>query len=186
MKPFKTEIGLEDVSEFRIIIKNDWELDVHEDYYQALSEEKRKDEKEIKVELTSQIRNSIELLKKCSTTNYYDSEKHFLYLDYFITEETKEAFQLHFENAIDLFQTFQILLTLNTYKLTDEIKSKIYKTKNLYINQDVVPEPFDEERIFRFKELRLKKEGVKNVIYTKSLSDGEHQLLHSIGICLLF
>ena len=157
LKPFKNEIGIEDVSEFRIIIKNDWKLDVHEDYYQTLSEEKRKNEKEIKVELTSQIKDSIELLKKCSTANYYDSEKHFLYLDYCITKETKEAFQLHFENAIDLFQTFQILLTLNTYKLTDEVKNKIYRTKNLYINQDVIPEPFDEERIFRFKRTSFKK-----------------------------
>ena len=43
-----------------------------------------------------------------------------------------------------------------------------------------------KKEYFDLKELRLKKEGVNNIIYTKSLSDGEHQLLHSIGICLLF
>jgi restriction system-associated AAA family ATPase len=34
--------------------------------------------------------------------------------------------------------------------------------------------------------LLLKKKGVKDVMYGKSLSDGEHQFLHAIGLCLLF
>lgn len=186
LKPFKTEIGIDDVAEFRIIIKCDYLLDVHEDYYHALPMNRKTNDADIKVALISNVSKAIEKLKKCSTANYYDNETKFLYLDYYITNETKKAFQFHFLDAINLFQTFQVLLTLNFYKLSDDIKSKIYRTRNLYINHDVVPEPFDEERIFRFKELRLKKEGVNDVIYTKSLSDGEHQLLHSMGICLLF
>jgi restriction system-associated AAA family ATPase len=38
----------------------------------------------------------------------------------------------------------------------------------------------------RFKEGSLVKEGVPATIYVKSLSDGEHQLVHTIGLCLLF
>jgi restriction system-associated AAA family ATPase len=38
----------------------------------------------------------------------------------------------------------------------------------------------------RFKDFELMKEGVTSPIYGKSLSDGEHQLAHTIGLCLLF
>src|SRR5207248_2753212 len=36
------------------------------------------------------------------------------------------------------------------------------------------------------KESELIKEGITDTIYLKNLSDGEHQLLHTIGLCLLF
>src|SRR5690606_10641300 len=42
------------------------------------------------------------------------------------------------------------------------------------------------ERIARFKDSRLIKSGVAEKVYLKNLSDGEHQLLHTIGLCLLF
>jgi restriction system-associated AAA family ATPase len=38
----------------------------------------------------------------------------------------------------------------------------------------------------RFKHGSLIKEGVSETIYIKALSDGEHQLVHTIGLCLLF
>jgi restriction system-associated AAA family ATPase len=38
----------------------------------------------------------------------------------------------------------------------------------------------------RFKNFYLKKQGIAKPMLLKALSDGEHQLLHSIGLCLLF
>lgn len=188
LNSFIEELGIEDIAEFRLIINIGYQVNVHQEYYETLSEKQREDESEIKVELTNKLEKSINKLKSCATAYYEDLETNLLYLDYFVNDETKNAFKLFFENPVDLFQNFQILLTLNTYQLDDDIKSRIYKSKNIYLNQDVVPIPFDDERIFRFKELRLLKKGVNNeeIIYTRSLSDGEHQMMHAIGLCLLF
>ncbi|MNX99411.1 hypothetical protein D3C86_1318550 [compost metagenome] len=133
------------------------------------------------------ISKSIERLKACSTTSYYNHGTKELVLDYFVDKECREAFKFHFANdAFELFRTFQVLLNLNNYKTPKKIKQKVYHSKNIYINQDVIPLPYDEERIFRFKDVVLKKDKVDEVIYTKSLSDGEYQFIHSIGLCLLF
>ena len=38
----------------------------------------------------------------------------------------------------------------------------------------------------RFKFVKFSKQGVAELMMLKELSDGEHQLLHSLGLCLLF
>jgi len=88
-------------------------------------------------------------------------------------------------SALDLFQTFQILLTLNLYTIGDTAKKELYESESLYVNE-IVPTPPSDELIMRFKDLIIQKKGVDDVMYVKSLSDGEHQFLHAIGLCLLF
>jgi restriction system-associated AAA family ATPase len=51
---------------------------------------------------------------------------------------------------------------------------------------ETVPTLASDERIMRFKFLRFRKHGVVQPMMLKELSDGEHQLLHSLGLCLLF
>src|SRR5262249_25287638 len=55
----------------------------------------------------------------------------------------------------------------------------------LYVNE-TIPMPASHERIMRFKDFEIIKEGVSSKLYGKALSDGEHQLVHTIGLCLLF
>ena len=187
LKPFKEELGLDDIKSFRLIIKQDEFEKVHNDVFKTIPLEDRKDKSKITRELTLLISKSIERLKACSTTSYYNHGTKELVLDYFVDKECREAFKFHFANdAFELFRTFQVLLNLNNYKTPKKIKQKVYHSKNIYINQDVIPLPYDEERIFRFKDVVLKKDKVDEVIYTKSLSDGEYQFIHSIGLCLLF
>jgi restriction system-associated AAA family ATPase len=74
---------------------------------------------------------------------------------------------------------------LNQYKVDFETKAELYRSDSLYVNE-TIPTPASDERIMRFKEGSLIKAGVPETIYVKALSDGEHQLLHTIGLCLLF
>ncbi|GEN71477.1 restriction system-associated AAA family ATPase [Chryseobacterium lathyri] len=185
--PFKNELGLDDIKSFRLIIKQEEFEKVHKDVFQTIPIVDRKNKNKITRELTSLISKSIERLKACSTTSYYNHETKEWILDYFVDKECRKAFKFHFANdAFELFRTFQVLLNLNNYKTPKKIKQKVYHSKNIYINQDVIPLPYDEERIFRFKNVILKKDKINEVIYTKSLSDGEYQFIHSIGLCLLF
>ncbi len=214
LKSFKDEIGISAIKQFRIIIRTHHKLQSHSDLLRSFSDKDLQDKSKTEVELTSNLKSSIEKLEKCSTTKFYEYDDEIdsynLYLDYWINDATRDAFRMHFGSAfstgfspafdtgfgkepfdtsacsaIDLFQTFQMLLTLNLYSVGDSAKKELYESESLYIDE-TVPTPPSDKRIMRFKDFVIEKKGVKDVMYGKSLSDGEHQLLHAIGLCLLF
>jgi len=187
LKPFKDEVGIEDVKMFRIIIKKYIKLDKYHitenpqdtvNFPKSITEtiEDELGEKQYRLDITQNLKTIIQKLKSCSTCSYYDSETDELYLDFWVNEATKQAFAHHFYSAIELFQAFQILLTLNLYTVNDA---------SLYVNETVPTLPADD-RIMRFKDVWIQKSGVKENLLSKSLSDGEHQFLHSLGLCLLY
>lgn len=77
------------------------------------------------------------------------------------------------------------MLTLNLYKVSDNLKTDSYRSTSHYVSE-TVPTLASDERIMRFKFVRFTKQGVEEPMMLKELSDGEHQLLHSLGLCLLF
>ncbi len=79
----------------------------------------------------------------------------------------------------------QVLLTLNLYSVSDALKSDLYTSTSHYVGE-TVPTLASDQRIMRFKFVRFTKQGVAQSMMLKELSDGEHQLLHSLGLCLLF
>lgn len=195
LKPFEKEIGLTAIEQFRIIVRKHHRLYIHEDLFQSLSEKEQQDENKTHIELSEKLKAAIDKLENCSTTKFYDDKNDTLYLDYWVNDATREAFQLHFGTAfssafesafgLGLFHTFQILLTLNLYTVSDAAKKELYESESLYVDE-TVPTPPSDQRIMRFKDFVIKKKGVADVMYGKSLSDGEHQFLHAIGLCLLF
>lgn len=84
-----------------------------------------------------------------------------------------------------MFQAFQVLLTLNLYPVSEKLKTELYQSDSLYIGE-IVPTLASDERVMRFKNLWLKKTRIDEPVLLKSLSGGEHQLLHTLGLCLLF
>lgn len=214
-KVFQDKVGLEGIRRFRIIIRRNYRLPVAAERLSSMSTEDKKDKVKTTVELTSKLTGHydevnqlqpglIDKLIKCSTTHHEDDSTYSdgkgcdLYLDYWVNEATKRAFQVHFgeasgesddfnkaKSALNLFQSFQTLLTLNHYKVDDETKAELYQSGSLYVNE-TISTPASHERITRFKEGELIKDGVTERLYVKALSDGEHQLLHTIGLCLLY
>ncbi|OME91846.1 ABC transporter [Paenibacillus amylolyticus] len=196
LKPFKDEVGVEDIKTFRIIIKKYIDLEkmqITEDpentihFQKNITEISEDDFGEIhyRLNITKNLETIIQKLISCSTCSYYDSEAEEHYLDYWVNEETKKAFAHHFDSPIKLFQAFQILLTLNLFTVNEKLKKELYQSESLYVNETVPILPSDK-RIFRFKDLWIQKDGVSENILSKSLSDGEHQFLHSLGLCLLY
>jgi len=215
LRMFEKEIGLKGIQRFRIIIRKFHRLPVADERLKSMSIEEKKNESKTTVELTSKLsgyydnKDTLQLglidkLIKCSTTYHEDDagssngEGGDLYLDYWVNEATKKVFQFHFservedsdelssaKSALNLFQAFQTLLMLNLYKVDIETKGELYRSGSLYVNE-TISTPASHERIMRFKEGSLIKEGVPETIYIKALSDGEHQLIHTIGLCLLF
>ena len=197
LAPFNEEVEMEDLDEFRLIICMDKYLDLQEDILRdrKITVEQLHENKNNQVQLTHNLKDSIDILKKCATcfeTQYIEQEnnedgREYLILDYKVTQATKDAFRFHFaESPLQLFQLFQILLELNAYVVSAEDKKRVYQSKNIFINHDIYPNPLEDDRIIRFKNLWIKKKGLSKPLFTKELSDGEHQFLHSLGLCLLF
>lgn len=125
-------------------------------------------------------------LKRCATLSYIDDANDALVLDYWVNEATRQAFRENFDgSALVLFQAFQVLLTLNLYAVNEVLKTDLYTSTSHYVSE-TVPALASDQRIMRFKFVRFTKQGVAEPMMLKELSDGEHQLLHSLGLCLLF
>jgi len=129
-------------------------------------------------------------LKRCATCYFTDTNTDTLFLDFFVNEATRRAFSDNFDfevnkSPVALFQAFQVLLSLNLYSVSEKLQAELYKSDSQYISE-TVPTLASDERIMRFEFVKFTKDGVGEPVMLKSLSDGEHQLLHSLGLCLLF
>lgn len=206
LEPIHNTIGIKSITQFRIIIQESPPIPKYRLDEGTIEEQSLAPEYNSFFELTQNLKRKdeslkdlkpIDKLKNCATSQFYDAENKTLYLDFFVDAdkkdengnvipgEMKKAFRGNFDNAFELFQAFQVLLTLNLYGVDRKLKKELYRSGSLYANETVPVLPSDK-RIMRFKNFEIEKEKVDKGLLTKSLSDGEYQFLHSMGICLLF
>lgn len=193
LAPFLDVLDIEDVKNFRIIIRKVVEFDQSTfdasldasllgDIIIDLSEDKTVP---LQYDITNQIKSVITRLQSCATTVYEDYDDDLIYLDYWVNDETKKAFKLHFGQPLELFKSFQTLLSLNLYTVKSKLKQELYHSSSLYVNE-TVPVLASDERVMRFKHFEVKKRGIDKPVLLKMFSDGEHQFLHSLGLCLIY
>jgi restriction system-associated AAA family ATPase len=212
LQPFREDVGVKALREFRIIIRRSIPLEIAElEAFASENESERQsldeilknnpalqedtdefDVKRYRLNLLQLLEGGekssmlVNALKRCATLHYEDEATDSLVLDYWVNDTTKQAFRENFDGSpLTLFQALQVLLTLNLYTVSDALKSDLYTSTSQYINE-TIPTLASDERIMRFKNLYFMKEGVQQPMLLKELSDGEHQLLHSLGLCLLF
>lgn len=166
LEPIKEQIGIKDIKRFRM------NLNIH---------------KEGKHAILDQFKTAINAFKNCATSVFQSGNK--LILDFWVNSQTKEAFRKNFNNDIfRLFQSFQVLYTLNYRTVPSNIKSDVYQSRGFYTDAKV-PIPAPEEKVFHFLDYYIEKtiKGKDETInlLLKNLSDGEQQFLHSMGICLM-
>jgi restriction system-associated AAA family ATPase len=203
LQPFREDLGIEALKEFRILIRRS--ITVSADIANAFGRdhpalrtdietgEQRVDLMHLLEAGSDSAENFdpiVTRLKRCATLSYLDDSTDTLVLDYWVNEDTKRAFRENFDYAfykspLALFQAFQVLLTLNLYAVSDELKADLYRSSSHYVSE-TVPTLASDQRIMRFKHFYFTKQGVQKPMLLKELSDGEHQLLHSLGLCLLF
>jgi restriction system-associated AAA family ATPase len=238
LQPFRAEVGIEALREFRIILRRRIPIDAIQLEAFDLADEDQKRERRNRIQAEARTRglsdseishsvddwvrreiikgnpalsetdepgssryrlNLLQLLegdeksslvvsalKRCATLHYIDEASDTLVLDYCVNESTRQAFRENFDgSALALFQAFQVLLTLNLYAVSEVLKTDLYTSTSHYVSE-TVPTLASDERIMRIKNFYFMKQGVEKPMLLKGLSDGEHQLLHSLGLCLLF
>jgi restriction system-associated AAA family ATPase len=91
----------------------------------------------------------LDALRRCATLEFYDEATDELILDYWVNPATQQAFRESFTDARTLFQAFQVLLTLNLYMVSDQLKSDLYRSDSHYVGE-TVPKLASDERVMRF------------------------------------
>ncbi len=174
--------------EFRLVIGLQDTVPYSEEYSQSIPFSKHSQIGE--PALLSKAFSILEKLLACSTCHYSevdeDGNQKRLTLDFHIDSESIKAFKLNFSTALEFFQAINLLYTLNYIQISDSARARIYRSKNVYIKQDLTTIALDDDSVFRIKNFKLRKRGVSKGLFTRELSDGEYQLLHTISICLLF
>lgn len=182
IEPIKEQLSIDRLHSFRLVINN------HKLYYN--------DEDPELGYLLPLVEETLEKLRKCATVKFTqpaDGEKGYEYevLDFYFDEnkQTKEsalksAFKKHFESPLQLFKAFQVLTLLNLRVVDKELKKEVYSSDSLYAMYKI-PSFKEKEHVFHFNLFRLKKKNSDDKMLLKAFSDGEHQFLHTMGICLL-
>jgi restriction system-associated AAA family ATPase len=202
LQPFREDVGIEALLEFRIVIRRN--ITVSSDVAKIFGNDHpalmRDETNEFRINLMHLLEADsksadnfdpvVTRLKRCATCWYEDETTDTLVLDYWVNQETREAFRENFDYAfykspLALFQAFQVLLTLNLYAVAEGLKDDVYRSGSHYVSE-TVPRLASDQRIMRFKFVRFSTQDAAEPMMLKGLSDGEHQLLHSLGMSLLF
>lgn len=212
LQPFREDIGIGELKQFRIILRRSIPATRHQlaaftsgDFIMPTETEDGRfaDTDAIYLDPTTgdyrlkllhgleanertQNTSIIEKLKRCATLHFHDEASDTLTLDYWVNEHTRKAFRANFDDSpLALFQALQVLLVLNLYSVSETLKADLYTSTSHYVSE-TVPTLASDERAMRIKNFYFTKQGVEKPMLLKELSDGEHQLLHSLGLCLLF
>ena len=182
IEPIKEQLSIEKLHSFRMVINNKLLYYADEDpelgYLLPLVEE------------------TLDKLRKCATVKFTQPSDHhkgyeYEVLDFYFDENkrTKESvlktvFKEHFKSPLQLFKAFQVLTLLNLRVVDQELKKEVYNSDSLYAMYKI-PSFKEQEHVFHFNLFRLKKKNSDDKMLLKAFSDGEHQFLHTMGICML-
>ncbi|MGI0489870.1 restriction system-associated AAA family ATPase [Pantanalinema rosaneae CENA516] len=143
------------------------------------------------IQLTEELEKYIDQFQRCATCYTYDEKTETYTLDYWINDQTRTAFRSFWGNALNLYSSFHKLAMLNDLVLSKKIRDRFRKGTGTRRFASRLPEPQDEDKVFRFEQVRFRKQKIdgemddQEVDYV-SLSDGEHQMGQLLGtFCML-
>lgn len=172
LRPIEKELHIKGVHSFRM------NLNLHLLYHEK---EKRKE-----FPILQQLEHQLSKLKKCASSWFSNSD--IMWLDFFVDDNTKKAFRDNFKSSLDLFRLFQVLYELNLRIVKDSVKEEVYSSKGYYTDGKL-PTGSPEQNVFYFLDyliIKEDKETQKSIeLLLRNFSDGEHQFLHTMGICLM-
>ena len=127
-------------------------------------------------------------LEACSTMSWYDEEDKTFYFDFYVDDATKKAFAAHFGSSMECFQMFRLLYELNNYAVSNEKVAEVVGSGGV-CTDDKFSLPGAEDDVFHFLDFYIEKQverdGKSCEMLLRQLSDGEHQFIHTMAICLL-
>jgi len=133
------------------------------------------------VQLTDELESYIDHLKQCSTCHSFDEKSETYVFDFLVSDETRLAFRYFWATAIELYSSLHKISMLNDLAIPKVTRERLRRDIRTRHFASRLPEPQDEDRVFRFEQVRFMPMNGSGVVDYVSLSDGEHQLAQILG-----
>ena len=174
-KQLLTTARLDDISSFRCVIQL-----AHSAAPSASAETKKRTGRSKQVDLTDELDLIIQYLKRSATTWEYNEKVDSFIFDFYIDSESRASFKHFFEDSLSLYRSLHKISMLNDLALSRDARERVRRAVGERRFASRLPEPTDDDKIFRFEQVTFKSEHGE-VDYA-SLSDGEHQLAQILGV----
>lgn len=133
------------------------------------------------VQLTAELENYIDHLKRCSTCHSFDKKTETYVFDFLVNDQTSLAFRSFWDTSIELYSSLHKISMLNDLAIPKASRERLRRDIKTRHFASRLPEPQDEDRVFRFEQVRFLPKVGNDVVDYVSLSDGEHQLVQILG-----
>lgn len=135
-----------------------------------------------KVQLTNELEDYINQLMRCSTCHSYIEKTETYIFDFLVTDETRVAFRCFWKTTIELYSALHKIAMLNDLVLPKGSRTRLRQISDTARFASRLPEPLDEDKVFRFEQVRFRPKVGTGIVDYVSLSDGEHQLAQILGM----
>jgi restriction system-associated AAA family ATPase len=133
------------------------------------------------VQLTKELETYLGNLKRCATCHAIDEKTETYTFDYYIDGEVRSAFRAFWKTALDLYSAFHKFAMLNDLIIKARVRRRLEHDIKARRFASRLPEPQDEDKVFRFEQVRFKSARDGSAVDYVSLSDGEHQRTQILG-----
>lgn len=133
------------------------------------------------VQLTDELESYLDRLQRCATCYSYDEKTETYTFDFWVNDQTKKAFRFFWKSTFDLYSAFHKLAMLNDLAIPRYTRERFGKDTKERRFATRLPEPQDDDKVFRFDQVRFVAQSGGTVVDYVSLSDGEHQLGQILG-----
>ena len=133
------------------------------------------------IQLTAELENYLDKLKRCATCYSYDDKNETYIFDFWVNDQTKAAFRFFWKSTLELYSSFHKLAMLNDLAIPKNTRDRFRRDTKTRRFASRLPEPQDEDKVFRFERVNFVAETGDEVVDYVSLSDGEHQLAQILG-----
>lgn len=138
------------------------------------------------IQLTGELETYLDQLRRCATCYHHEPNSDCYTFDFFVTDATRKAFAIFWSSALELYAALHKLAMLNDLAIPKATRERFKREAQMRKFASRLPEPQDEDKVFRFERVVFDAQGNRGTVDYVSLSDGEHQQVQLFGtICMI-
>lgn len=138
------------------------------------------------IQLTAELESYLDQLQRCATSYQHEPGTDSYTFDFLVTGETRKAFASFWSSSLELYAALHKLAMLNDLAIPKTTRERFRRETQQRKFASRLPEPQDEDKVFRFERVVFNAAGVHGTVDYVSLSDGEHQMAQLLGtICMV-
>jgi restriction system-associated AAA family ATPase len=133
------------------------------------------------IQLTDELEQHLDNLQRCATCYSYVEKTETYTFDFLVDDETRVAFGTFWKSTLGLYSALHKLSMLNDLAIPKPTRERFRKEAEGRRFASRLPEPQDEDKVFRFERVDFFSLSGGKIVDYVSLSDGEHQLAQILG-----